>query len=88
MKKTKEIIGLPIISIFDGTEIGMVKNIIINAEDRSFSYFVVENGLHLLGAKVISTDRVLGIGEHAVTVEDDNVVSMISKIPAAMDLLE
>ena len=88
MKKTKEIIGLPIISIFDGTEIGMVKNIIINAEDRSFSYVVVENGLHLLGAKVIATDRILGIGEHAVTVEDDNVVSMISKIPAAMDLLE
>ncbi|MCL2058921.1 MAG: PRC-barrel domain-containing protein [Oscillospiraceae bacterium] len=88
MKKTKEIIGLPIISIFDGSEIGMVKNIIINAEDRSISFLVVENGLHLLGAKVISTDRVLGIGEHAVTVEDDNVISMISKIPAAMDLLE
>ena len=88
MKKTKEITGLPIISIFDGTEIGMVKNIIINAEDRSISYIVVENGLHLLGAKVISTERVLGIGEHAVTVEDENVVSMISKIPAAMDLLE
>ncbi|MDR3119804.1 MAG: PRC-barrel domain-containing protein [Clostridiales bacterium] len=88
MKKTQEIIGLPIISIFDGTEIGTVKNLVINADDRSISFLVVDNGLHLLGAKVISTDRILGIGEYAVTVEDENVVSMISKLPSAVELLE
>ena len=88
MKKTQEIIGLPIISIFDGTEIGTVKNIIISAEDRAIKFVIIDSGLHLLGAKVISTEKILGIGEYAVTVEDDHVVSMISKIPAAIDLLE
>ena len=88
MKKTKEIIGLPIISIANGTEIGAVKNVIVNADDRSISYLVVDSGLHALGAKVIPTEKVLGIGEYAVTVEDEGAVSLVSKIPAALELLE
>ncbi len=31
MKKTQKILGLPIISISDGMEVGKVKSIIINA---------------------------------------------------------
>ena len=88
MKKTQEIIGLPIISVFDGTEVGSVKNIIINAEDRAASFIVIDNGLHLIGAKVIPTDKILGIGEYAVMVEDESAISMISKIPEAIGLLE
>ena len=53
MKKTQEIIGLPIIGILDGVEIGNVKSLIINADDRTISYIVVDSGMHLLGAKVI-----------------------------------
>ncbi|MDR1438648.1 MAG: PRC-barrel domain-containing protein, partial [Clostridiales bacterium] len=88
MKRIKEIIGLPIISIFDGMEIGTVKNIIVNSSYRMINFLVVDSGLHFLGAKVIPTDQVLGIGEYAVTVEDDSVISTISKIPSAVELLE
>jgi uncharacterized protein YrrD len=88
MKKTREIIGLPIISISDGNEIGNVKNLIINAESRTVNYIVVDSGVHLLGAKVIQSDRILGIGEYALTVEDENTISIISKVPSAIELLE
>ena len=88
MKKTKEIIGLPIISVSDGTEIGSVKSLIVNAGNRTIDYIVVDSGMHLLGAKVIQTEKILGVGEYALTVEDENVISVISKIPAAIELLE
>jgi len=88
MKKTGEIIGLPIISIADGMEIGSVKNLIVNAGDRTISYIVIDSGMHVLGAKVIPTDKILGIGEYALTVEDENTISIISKVPAAIELLE
>jgi len=88
MKKTQEIIGLPIISVSDGIEIGNVKNLIIDADNRTVSYIVVDSGIHLLGAKVIQSDKILGIGEYAITVEDENTISIISKVPTAIELLE
>ena len=87
MKKTKEILGLPIIGILDGMEIGNVKSLIINADARTINYIIVDSGMHLLGAKVIPSDKVLGIGEYAMTVEDEEVISIISKVPAAIELL-
>jgi len=88
MKRTVEIIGLPIVSIADGMEIGNVKNLIVNADDRTINFIVVDVGMHLLGAKVIQSDKILGIGEYALTVQDESAVSIISKVPAAIELLE
>jgi uncharacterized protein YrrD len=88
MKKTQEILGLPIISISDGLEVGKVKSIIINADKGSIEYIVVDNGIQILSARVIPTDSILGVGEYAVTIENDSSINDISKIPAAIDLLQ
>ena len=65
MKKAKDIVGLPIISISDGIEVGRVKTVIINAEKGAVDYVVVDSGIQVLSAKVIPTENVLGIGEYA-----------------------
>lgn len=88
MKKSQEIIGLPIISISDGMEVGKVKSIIINADKGAIDYIVVDSGIQILSARVIPTDNVLGIGEYALTIENDGAINDISKIPAAIDLLQ
>lgn len=88
MKKTQEIIGLPIIRISDGVEVGKVKGVIINADKGSVDYIVVDSGIQILSATVISTDNVLGIGEYALTIQNDDAIKDISKIPAAIDLLQ
>jgi uncharacterized protein YrrD len=88
MKKSKEIIGLPIISISDGTEVGKVKTVIINAERGAIDYVVVDSGIQILSAKVIPTEYVLGVGEYALTIENEDAINDISKIPAAIDLLQ
>jgi|LSQX01.1.fsa_nt_gb uncharacterized protein YrrD len=88
MKKTQEILGLPIISISDGLEVGRVKNIIINADKGTVDYIVVDSGIQILSAKIIPTDKVLGIGEYALTIENEEAINELSKIPAAIDLLQ
>lgn len=88
MKRTQEIIGLPIISISDGMEVGKVKSVIINADKGAIDYIVVESGIQILSARVIPTDRILGIGEYALTIENDGSINDLSKIPAAIDLLQ
>jgi Uncharacterized protein conserved in bacteria len=88
MKKTEEVIGLPIISICDGEEVGKVKGVIVNAAKGAVDYVVVENGIQILNAKVISANEVIGIGEYALTIENEAVINDISKIPAAIDHLQ
>ena len=44
MKTTQQIVGLPVISISDGNEIGMVKNVIINAAKGTVDFFVIDSG--------------------------------------------
>lgn len=88
MKKTQKILGLPIISISDGMEAGRVKSIIINAEKGAIDYIVVDSGIQIFSARVIPTENILGIGEYALTIENESVITDISKIPAAIDLLQ
>lgn len=88
MKKSQQIIGLPIISISDGNEVGKVKNIVLNAETGTIDYFVVDSGIQVLSTRVIPTTNVLGIGEYAMTILNPEAISDISRIPSAIDLLQ
>ncbi len=88
MKKTQKILGLPIISISDGTEVGKVKSIIINAEKGAIDYIVVDSGIQIFSARVIPNEDVLGIGEYALTIENEGVITDINRIPAAIQLLQ
>jgi uncharacterized protein YrrD len=88
MKKSEEIIGLSIISICDGADVGKVKAVIINADKGAIDYVVVDSGIQILGTRVIPAENILGIGEYALTIENEDSVYDISKIPAAIDLLQ
>jgi uncharacterized protein YrrD len=88
MKTAQQIIGLPVVSIFDGNEIGKVKNLIINASKGTIDFFVIDSGIRSLAGGVIPADRVLGIGEYALTIEQPDDISDIVKIPAAIELMQ
>lgn len=53
MKTAQQIIGLPVVSIFDGNEIGKVKNVIINASKGTIDFFVIDSGVRSLSGGVI-----------------------------------
>lgn len=88
MKKTQKILGLPIISISDGLEVGTVRSIILNADRGAIDYIVVDSGIQIFSTRVIPTEDVLGIGEYALTIENEGVIVDISRIPAAIQLLQ
>ncbi len=88
MKTAQQIIGLPVVSIFDGNEIGKVKNIIINASKGTIDFFVIDSGIRSLAGGVIPAERVLGIGEYALTIQQPDDISDIVKIPAAIELMQ
>lgn len=88
MKKSQEIIGLPVFSIINGMKIGQVKDLVINPEEGKVDYILVSNGSWYVGARVLPFKDVMGIGEHAVTTESEAMLLTITDAGNANNLLE
>ena len=77
MKKSVDILGLPVISISEGTELGTAKSLVINPAQGAVAAIVIDDGKWYLGAKLLPFAAVAGMGESAITVESaSNVVSV------------
>ncbi|TMU85711.1 photosystem reaction center subunit H [Bacillus sp. BHET2] len=87
MKKSAEMKTLPIISISDGSEIGRVKSLVINPEKGSVDFLTIEHEDWQVSVKAIPFKKVVGIGEYAVTVENENAVIDLNEIPIANQLV-
>ncbi|MDR4889109.1 PRC-barrel domain-containing protein [Fredinandcohnia sp. QZ13] len=87
MKKSVEIVGLPIISIIDGIEVGKVKSLVINPEKGSVDFLTIEHEDWQVSVKAIPFKRVVGIGEYAVTIESESSVIDLNEIPIANSLV-
>jgi uncharacterized protein YrrD len=87
MKKSEEVIGLAIVSLLDGEEIGRVKSLVINAKEMAVAAVVVEDGQSYRGAKVVEFKDIMGIGESALTVEQKSVVKSYEQLPNIEKLL-
>ena len=88
MKTSQQVIGLPVISITDGNEIGRVKRLMINPAKGAVDFFVIDSAMQTLAGGVVPVEKVLGIGSDALTILEAADVSDIARIPAAIDLLQ
>lgn len=88
MKKSQEIIGLPVFSVMDGKKIGQVKDLVLNPEEGKLDFILVSNGSWYSGARVLPYKSVMGIGLHAVTTESDSLMTNISETASAHSLLQ
>lgn len=76
MKKTEEIIGLPVVNILTGNEIGKVHHLLINGSARTVEALVIDEGKWYLGAKLLPYKDIAGLGEYAVTIDNkDHVIA-------------
>lgn len=87
MKTSREILGLPIISIAEGEEIGKVKTLVINPEKGSIDFITIEHEDWQVSVKAIPFKKVIGIGEYAVTIEGENSIIDLNEIPIANQLV-
>ena len=78
LKKSTEIIGLSVISIQEGKQLGVVKNLIIDATSKAIAALIVEDGNWYLGAKALPFPSISGIGEHAITTNSEKDILDIS----------
>ena len=77
MKKSVDILGLPVISITEGRELGMSKTLLIDAPNRVVAAVTIEDEDWYRGVKLIPYDNVIAVGEDAVTINNsENILTL------------
>ena len=77
MKKSVEILGLPIISITEGRELGMSKTLLIDAANGKVAAITIEDDDWYRGVKLLPYDSVIAIGHDAVTITNsENILTL------------
>ena len=77
MKKSEEILGLPIISITEGRELGMSKSLLIDAKKGAVAALTIEDEDWYRGVKLLPYESVIAIGEDAVTITtSENILKL------------
>ena len=87
MKKSADILRLPVISISEGKQIGTVKDLVIDASQGAVVALVIDDGSWYLGAKLLTFNAITGLGESAVTVEAANILLPVTAIPRLEQLM-
>ena len=77
MKKSVDILGLTVISITEGRELGMSKTLLIDAPNRVVAAITIEDEDWYRGVKLIPYDNVIAVGDDAVTVNhSENILTL------------
>lgn len=88
MKKSVDIIGLPVIDISEGTEIGTATRLVINSAEGSVVALVVDDGKWYLGAKLLPFTAIAGLGESAITIISNGSIVKVADAPDLEQLLQ
>ena len=77
MKKSVDILGLPIISITEGRELGMSKTLLIDAKNGTIAAITIEDEDWYRGVKLLPYSSVIAIGDDAVTITNsENILTL------------
>lgn len=77
MKKSVEILGLPVISITEGRELGMSKTLLMDAKNGTVAAITIEDADWYRGVKLIPYESVIAIGDDAVTItSSENILTL------------
>ncbi len=77
MKKSAEILGLPIISITEGRELGVSKTLLIDAKNGKVAAITIEDDDWYRGVKLIPYEAIIAIGDDAVTItHSENILKL------------
>ena len=75
MKKSTEILGLPIISITEGRELGLSQTLLIDAKKRLVAAITIEDEDWYRGVKLIPFESIVVIGEDAIIItSNENIL--------------
>ncbi|MFH1540218.1 MAG: PRC-barrel domain-containing protein [bacterium] len=88
MKLSNELRNLPVVSIAEGEEVGVVKDFIVDPGAKAIVAIIIEDPLWYEGAKVISFSLIHSIGDFALTTENASSVVPLTNMPELASLIK
>lgn len=88
MKKTEQILGLPVIAISSGSELGTVTGIAVNPEQGSIECLLLDREKWYGEMRALPYSAILGIGEFAVTIQNSDDVFPVSAKSELVSVME
>lgn len=70
MRRAREIVGLPVLCLQDGNQIGWVKDVVFDEANRKISGILMESASFFHSAKGIPREHIEVFGKDAVTVKE------------------
>ena len=88
-KSSAEILGLPVISITEGRELGISKTLVVDARRGAVAAITIEDEDWYRGVKLLPYTSVIAIGKDAVTVtSSESILTLEEELEAMRDSLE
>jgi len=78
--KSKKIMGMPVVSLADGHQLGRVKRLLIDQQKMVIAAFTIDRKGWFKEQPVIPYSHVKSVGNHAVTVDQASAVVRLSSI--------
>lgn len=88
MKKGFSLLGLPVIAIKEGKEVGRVMDLLVNPRSLKLEFFLVGRQSKYIDLRLLDFLKVVGLGEYAVTTENEQELHQIDEVPAVRGCLE
>lgn len=88
MKKGLMLIGLPVIAIEEGKKVGQVIDLLINPHTMRLAFLLVGQDSRYIDLRLLSFPEVIGLGEYAVTTENEEELYCVEDRPEVRECLE
>ncbi len=86
MRKSKQILNLPVFSLEEGQQIGKVKGLVADPAKKAVVALIIEEKDRSREQKFIPFNRLHSIGENAITVERSNFIQKGASLPEIVKL--
>ena len=88
MKKTQQIVGLPVIEISTGNQLGAVSGIVVNPDQGNVECLLLDREKWYGEVRALPYSSVLGVGEFAVTIQNSSDVYPVSSRSDLVSIME
>ncbi|MGI5901420.1 MAG: PRC-barrel domain-containing protein [Desulfitobacteriia bacterium] len=88
MLSSRKFLSLPIISVREGRQLGFVRNIVINPKTKTVAALIVDPRRFFKEQRIIPFNRVVNIGENAITINTESQVERAANLPDILQLIK
>ncbi len=88
MRKSKEFISMPVISLEEGRQIGTIKSLVVNPAEKKVVALAIEQKGLFKEQRFIPYTKIRSIGEDAVTVSRSSVLQKGASLPEIAGLVK